>query len=295
MMAPKPDAPGARTDAELIARIRSLIPSLQPAEQQVAQVLADRAHEVPALSSTQLAELADCSRATVVRACRSLGFTGYSHLRVRFAAITPGQAAEAVERPQHRSSAHQLVVEAFDRAATSAAAMSALLDPAEVDASVAAITTARRVVVAGSGLSGSLAMQLADRLLSVGIFTAIRDDPIQQVVLASALEPGDVVIVVSGSGANRTAMRVAEAAAASGATVIAITSFERSPLALAADHVLLAGQQNGGFVKELTETSRVPLAILVEGLVPAIAAQLGERATTAADRVLAAIDENLAE
>ena len=70
---------------KVLATIRSLLPSLLPAEQAVASVLLERAAQVVELSSQQVAELSGASRATVVRTCQSLGFTGYQQLRVLIA------------------------------------------------------------------------------------------------------------------------------------------------------------------------------------------------------------------
>ena len=70
---------------EVMATIRSLLPSLLPTEQSVAQVLLSRSNEIVELSSQQVADLAGASRATVVRTCQSLGFSGYQQLRVLLA------------------------------------------------------------------------------------------------------------------------------------------------------------------------------------------------------------------
>ena len=75
----------ATRPGEVIATIRSLLPSLLPTEQAVAAVLLARSADIVELSSQQVADLAGASRATVVRTCQSLGYTGYQQLRVLLA------------------------------------------------------------------------------------------------------------------------------------------------------------------------------------------------------------------
>src|SRR5688572_11229420 len=67
-------------------RIRSLLPSLAPAERRVAdRVLADPA-AVSASTISALADACETSETTVIRFCRAVGFTGYPALRLALAA-----------------------------------------------------------------------------------------------------------------------------------------------------------------------------------------------------------------
>jgi DNA-binding MurR/RpiR family transcriptional regulator len=67
-------------------RIRSLLPSLAPAERRVAErVLADPG-AVAASTITALAHDCGTSETTVIRFCRAVGFTGYPALRLALAA-----------------------------------------------------------------------------------------------------------------------------------------------------------------------------------------------------------------
>src|SRR5688500_6259098 len=67
-------------------RIRSLLPSLAPAERRVAErVLADPT-AAAASTISALAEDCETSETTVIRFCRAVGFTGYPALRLALAA-----------------------------------------------------------------------------------------------------------------------------------------------------------------------------------------------------------------
>lgn len=67
---------------QVVAHIRSSLPSLLPAEQAVPAVFLAHTQKIVEFSSQQVAELAGASRATVVRTCQSLKYSGYQYLRV---------------------------------------------------------------------------------------------------------------------------------------------------------------------------------------------------------------------
>jgi DNA-binding MurR/RpiR family transcriptional regulator len=276
---------------QVIATIRSLLPSLLPTEQAVASVLLARSTEIIELSSQQVAELAGASRATVVRTCQSLGFSGYQQLRVLLArdasyelpALPPSTGTDGIVR------------DTFRHVAGAVTDMVALLDDAAVHRAVEAIAEADRVVAIGNGLSASLAMDVAARLTSIGRAAEAPLDAIGQQITARLLTPSDVLLVISGSGSNTSTLRAAEAATSAGATVVAITAFARSPLAQNAAISLVVTMPDLTFRDEITLTSRLPQAILIEGLVAALTHRLGASAVRAKALSLDVISDNLAE
>ncbi|MBC3763387.1 MurR/RpiR family transcriptional regulator [Quadrisphaera oryzae] len=280
------DQPGA-----VAATIRSLLPSLLPAERAVAAVLLERAAEIVEMSSQQVADLAGASRATVVRTCQSLGYTGYQQLRVLLAR----DAAAAPAVLPHPQGAAAIVAAVFTQLAARVSDMLALLDADAVERATALIAGARRVVVVGNGVSAPLAQDAAARLTSVGRPAEVLSDAIGQQISARLLSPGDLLLVISGSGTSAVSLRAVAAAAAAGADVVAVTSFGRSPVAQAATVALVVTIPELTFRDEVTLASRLPQALLVEGLVAAVADRLGETTARARALVMDVISANLAE
>jgi len=68
---------------------------LSPAEQRVAQVIIDYAATASGLTISDLADRARSSETTVIRFCRAMGFSGYSHLRLTLAGETCDIGLEA--------------------------------------------------------------------------------------------------------------------------------------------------------------------------------------------------------
>lgn len=78
-----------RPDLTVLARIRSSAVFLSPSEAKVAGVILANPEEVVEWSTAQLALRADTATATVIRACQSLGFRGFQHLRLELERSTP--------------------------------------------------------------------------------------------------------------------------------------------------------------------------------------------------------------
>jgi RpiR family transcriptional regulator, carbohydrate utilization regulator len=277
----------------VLAHIRSLLPSLLPTERTVASVLLDRAVDVVEMSSQQVADAAGASRATVVRTAQSLGFSGYQQLRVLIArdagAAGPPPTAAAAGTPG------AIVASTFAHVGASVPAMTALLDHDEIARVVDLLATAARTVVIGNGLSAPLAADVAGRLVGIGRIAEAPADALAQQVSARHLRPGDVLLVVSGSGANTPSQRAAEAARLGGATVVLVTAFARSPLTSVSDVTLVVGMPDLTFRDELTLTSRVPQVILLEALVTALTERLGADGAAAAARTLEVVSANLTD
>jgi len=280
----------------VIAHIRSVLTSLLPTERAVAEVLVTRPDAVIEMSAQQVAGLAGASRATVVRTCQSLGFTGYQQLRVMLARdLGPSARAVKADGPAEPTTVEAVVRECFAEVGRSLPAMTALLDEDDVRRAVDLLAGAGRVLVCGNGLSAPLAALLAQRLTALGRVADAPTDGIAQQVAARHLRADDVLVVISGSGANDASLRCAEAARSAGASVLLATSFGRSPLTGHADISLVVGMRDLTFRDELTVTSRIPHFILIEALVAGVAWHLGAEAEAAHARTMSVVGQNLVE
>ncbi|ERK73246.1 SIS domain protein, partial [Leifsonia aquatica ATCC 14665] len=207
----------------------------------------------------------------------------------RDAAALPASAAASP------TGAAGIVAHTFTQLADRVSDMLALLDPESIEQAVTLLAGARRVVVVGNGLSAPLAWDAAARLTSIGRAAEAQSDVIGQQITARLLQPGDLLLVISGSGSNAVTLRTVAAANAAGADVIAVTAFGRSPIALAATLALVVTMPDLTFRDEITLASRLPQAILIEGLVAATTDRLGDAALHAKSLALDAISTNLAE
>lgn len=216
----------------VLARLRATMAALGPSEAKVAAVLLARADEVVGWSTAELAEAATTSTATVIRACQSLGYRGFQHLRLELAR-SGSHPAPAGERSPERDRFDD-AIDALRYAQSSVAA-------AALEEAVATLRSARRILLIGNGFSGPPLQDFAMRLSTVGIGSEAPVDPLAQQFSANTLSHQDVALALSYSGANVQSVRACAAACERGAKVIVVTSYQRSPMGRLASTVITTG------------------------------------------------------
>lgn len=221
-------------EAGALARVRSAMPSLGPSEAKVAAVILARPEEVVEWSTAELAGIASTSTATVIRACQSLGFRGFQHLRLELARSVPAAVRESDD----------IVSATFVDAVDAIRLAQESVDPEAVERLADALRGARRLVLVGNGFSGPPVQDFAMRLSTLGRFAEAPIDPLAQQFAVHSLGPDDLCFAVSYSGANALTNRACSTARTRGAGVAVVTSFARSPLGRAADHVIATGATN---------------------------------------------------
>lgn len=136
-------------------------------------------------------------------------------------------------------------------------AILAQLGDAQAETLLDAIESASRVFVLGLGRSGLLLRMFAMRLMQIGLTAHIVGD-----ATTPAIAPGDLLIVLSGSGRTATVLTLARKAKDFGAQVAAITSSPATPLAEVADLTVIIPA--GSVKTDVTTPTRLPLANALE-------------------------------
>lgn len=281
-------------DAPPTARIVMLAPALQPSERRVAEAIASDVDSSIECTAQELADLVGVGRATVIRTSQSLGYSGYPQLRVALvremalaAPYTTGDAGNDTMLGTVRG--------AIDHFSARLSRTLSALTEESLEQFVSTLDDSRRVLVVANGLSTPLGLDLTLRLLSVGRPAEFLPDTLSQQVAATQLGFGSACLIVSGSGANRASLEVMAAAAESGATVLAITSFPHSAAARGADFSLIIAPVDDSFRKELVQTSRAALMLVIESVVSLLVSRRGEKAKTAQSATLSVISRALSE
>ena len=280
-------------DAPPTARIAMLAPSLQPSERRVAETVAEDIEASIERTAQEVADLAGVGRATVIRTAQSLGYEGYPQLRV---ALT---REVALGTPTARDDGDHTMLgtlrAAVDHFAGRLGQTTSAMTEETLEQFVRVLDEAPRLLIAANGLSSPLGSDLAMRLISAGRPAEYLPDTLGQQIAATHLGPGAACLVLSGSGANRASVDVAAAARASGATVLAITSFPRSAVAELADVALVVAPIDATFRDELVHTSRAAIMLVTESVVGLLVGRRGDRAQRAQSATLAVISGSLSD
>lgn len=221
---------------------------------------------------------------TVIHCCEQLGFTSFQHLKFALARDQGPDSTLLHEQQQlGADSASADVVEDVMRSTMRAIEdVSATLDLAQFDAVVEAIVRARRIVVIGALPSLMLAEDAAYRFSTIGQRAEAPATDTAQLIACRLLEPGDLCLVISHTGATKQSFAALAAAREAGASTAAITSFARSPLAADVDHALIAGAAAVSVRVEAMASRFAHLAV-VDALYVAIVLRDGERAQRSRD------------
>ncbi|WP_144711568.1 6-phospho-3-hexuloisomerase [Curtobacterium pusillum] len=112
--------------------------------------------------------------------------------------------------------------------------LAARIDDASAERALDLVDRGRRVFVHGAGRSGLALRMTAMRLMHLG-----RDVHVVGEVTTPAIGPGDVLLVASGSGTTTGIVQAARTAHDLGASVVALSTTDDSPLSAVADVTLV--------------------------------------------------------
>ncbi|MFL6051401.1 MAG: MurR/RpiR family transcriptional regulator [Actinoallomurus sp.] len=264
--------PGSAADSagaslSTVVRVRSLLPSLPPAEARVAQRVIDDPEAVANSTITELAQACGTSETTVIRFCRAIGFAGYPELRLTLATeagraqgVTGGRV---VGSDISTDDTLQQVVEKISFADARAVEETAnQLDIEALERVVAAIVDARRVDIYGVGASAFVALDFQQKLHRIGRTSYAWSDAHIMLTSAAVLEPGDVAVAISHTGTTVDTIDALGVAKRRGATTVALTNYPRSPLAEVADYVLTTAARETTFRSGATASRLAQLTVV---------------------------------
>jgi len=126
----------------------------------------------------------------------------------------------------------------FASAAQAIIDTSNVIDRSAYEGAVDALCTAGTIMFCGVGNGAVVSEEAYHRWRRIGFPALVAADPDIQLMLASQLKPGDVLVAISHSGQTKTLLNVVREGTKAGATIVAITNFPFSVLAKRASFVL---------------------------------------------------------
>jgi DNA-binding MurR/RpiR family transcriptional regulator len=249
-----------------LVRIRALLPSLRPAQRRVAEAVLRDPAGTAELPIGRLAQDTGTSAATVMRFCRSAGFSGYPDLRLALARETGREAAGdgPVLSPDigRGDSLADIVAKIAFTDAAAVQDTAATLDLDALAGAVDAVAGARRIDVYGIGASGFAGQDLQQKLHRIGLLAFAWPDPHAALTSAALLDTDCVAIGISHTGSTTDTVDALQAARGSGARTIAITNYVPSPLTACADLVLTTAARETTFRSGAMASRIAQLAVI---------------------------------
>ena len=225
----------------VLIKIREMKDSLTPVERLVADYILENTSDIPHLSIKELSQASKTSDASVLRFCKTMGYSGYrsfivsisaslgsrdEEAKVQYTDIQPGDELNTIinniSLNNHKSIDDTLSV----------------IDRDEIAKAVEILRKSKRIVFVGIGASGLVCMDGEQKFSRINKMCHAYRDGHSQLTAVSLLTEDDVAIFISNSGSTIEILDALEIAQKNKATCIAITKYNKSQLAEKADIVL---------------------------------------------------------
>lgn len=285
MNAKRKTAKGGAPSGGVVARLRGIVPSLLPAEAKVARLVVDNAESILSQPVGQVARDAGVSEATVIRFCRTAGFSGFQSMKIALARETVSPIASALhEDVSEKDEAGAIARKVFAANIDTLNDTLGVLDPSAVERATALVGKAGKVLIIGVGTSAPVAYDAYAKLMRLGVPATLQTDAHLQMMEAALLKRGDVILAISHSGATKDPVETVAVGRGAGAKVVSITNNGMSPLSRASDVTLLTASKETRFRSEAL-SSRIAQAAVLDLLYVTIGLANKRRALSSAKKI----------
>lgn len=219
--------------------IKSKYKAMTTNEKKIADYMVSHPEAVLTATTQSIREAVGVSTATVVRFCRTCGYTGFvdlkNSLNREYYALNNmkvpenGKAPESFRLIQQKAIGYHTLV------------IARCLNQCrheEFEKAVEAIVQAKHIILSGAGGGKGSTLCLYDLLSQMGFPCSVYFDSVFEISELGRMSPSDVLIVISYTGRLQNAIANAKVAREKGATVISLTSNMRNSLAEHSDILL---------------------------------------------------------
>lgn len=248
---------------DTLARLRSLLPSLSPAESKVGQYVLENSGKVIRMTLAEIARQSGVSDATAVRFCRSLGYKGWLEFKIALVQSLPHSPQLIHNGISEEDSPGTLARKVLLGSKQALDDTLSIFAEKAFQEALQLLSQARSILITGVGTSGPMAHEMYNRLLRLGLTCQVQTDSYLQVMQVALLTPQDLVVVISQTGESDDPYRTAAEAKHAGVPVLCITGNALSPLASISDVVLLSVSQES---MPETISSRIAQYALIHAL-----------------------------
>lgn len=245
-----------------LARIRASYSALSEAEQLVARFIEREPEQTVHLAVRTLATRIGVSEATIVRCCRSLGYSGLRELKLELAAETRTPLRLIHEDIASNDSILAIVQKVLHSDIQAIADTLAMLDEDALEKTIEALLTASRIEFYGIGSSVPIALDAYYRFLRIGLPATIVTDPHMQAVSAALLPHGAVAFAISHTGRTNETLQVLQKAKSAGIFCILLSSHANTPLGNYADIQLVTAARETAFRTEALASRIAHLSVI---------------------------------
>lgn len=231
-----------------MTKVKSAYNQFTNAEKKVASYVLQNPHDVLFMSITDLAEACDVGDTSVFRFCKTMELKGYQEFKMMLSLglrDEENQEGELTGDISLKDTFPELARKVLNTNVNALTETYSLLDEAVFTKVIDKFHEAKRVYFFGVGASLLTALKAANKFMRIESKMYCVQDSHMQAIAASMLNPDDVAVLISYSGATKDTIHLAELAKKAGAATVCITRFIKSPLTSYSDLTLLCGANEG--------------------------------------------------
>ena len=255
---------------EVLTLINSRFASMSKSEQRVAQYIQGNPDEIVMLSLQALAGKCGTSDATVLRFCRSLGYSGFQDMKSTF---IPELLRRGVNPTPELTNAADPSAAYSARLAEDTRRTMSLLSQDTVNTIAEALVCSSRNLMVGLAGSAGVGRIFADTLSSAGVPATAISDRVEIERACDTIRPGQVVIGISHSGETPEVIAALHRSRERNAVTVGMTNYSPSSVEKAATHVLLTSVAEG-LLGSYSCHPRILELVVLEMLMASVAGKL---------------------
>jgi len=251
----------------VLTMIQNRMAEFSKGQKAIANYILESYDKAAFLTANRMGKTVGVSESTVVRFAAELGFDGYPGMQKALQELVLGRltSVQRIEVANERFSGQNVLNAVLQQDIEMIRSTLEDIDAAAFSGAVDAILAARRIYILGVRSSATVAYFLHN-------YFDYMFDNVRMVNGASSgevleqlarVEQGDVVIAITYPRYSSSAIQAAAYCRDRGATLIALTDSQRSPLAQYADHLLLGRMEMVSLVDSLVAPLSLANALIV--------------------------------
>ena len=252
---------------DVLTAIQEQMSGFSKGQKRIGSFILDNYDKAAFMTASKLGKMVDVSESTVVRFAAELGYEGYPAMQKVLQEMIRSKltAVQRMEVSNDRIAGHDLLPLVMQSDMEKLRMTMEEISKEDFAAAVDAIVAAKRIYILGVRSANTLSTFLSFYFHLVfedvrHVQTSLASEMFEQLLRVG---PEDVVIGISFPRYSTRTVRAMEFARDQGATVIAVTDSELSPLAETASYKLLAKSDMASFVDSLVAPLSVLNALIV--------------------------------
>ncbi len=278
------------TPGSCLARIRAYLQTATGSNAAIARYILENPERVRNMPIARLADSCGASASTVSRFCTGLGYGGYKEFQLDLAATLAQRAPLALEAFNEDATPEEICSHVFESNRRGLVETERLVDKRALVQVSRVIRGSARTLILGMGGSGLVALEAAQRFLSLGVTAVALVDPYDIILATGTVGRKDAVMAISHTGRSTVVLDAVRTARELGAATVALTNYPQSPLARISDYTLATAVAEHR-VNAAVSSSRIAQICVIDALYFIVGSRAPERArdlsTAAEERVRA--------